>query len=240
MTIYPSIVTTDGNHLEKLEEAIKLGLKDVCFFATQLSLEGRKDFYRLLEKSTIKYIPLVHIKDDMELWELDYFIKNFQTELFNCHPQAEHKLKNNLTKYRKRIFVENTFFPLDENDVRLFGGICIDFSHLETMRHSKPDTYNLYLQFIEKYHCGCGHVSAEGKISSSSVLRKFPKYFSFLGKFLKNKYSAHFLKDLKDLDYLKRYQKYFPSIMALELENSLEEQLKIIAYLSSKTWASKI
>jgi len=42
------------------------------------------------------------------------------------------------------------------------------------------------------------------------------------------------------MNYLEKYQKYFPPIMALELENSLEEQLKIIDYLSSKTWASKV
>jgi len=238
--IYPSIVTTDGNHFKKLEEATKLGLEEVCFFATQLSLEERKNFYELLKESTIKYIPLVHVKEDMELWELDYFTRNFQTKLFNCHPQAEHKFKNNLSKYRKKIFVENTFFTLDENDVKFYAGVCIDFSHLETMRHFQLKAYGPNLKLIGKYHRGCGHISAEGKIFPSGGLSKIPKYFPFLGKFLKKKFSAHFLRDFNDLDYLERYQKYFPPIMALELENSLEEQLKIIDYLSSKTWASKV
>jgi len=44
--------------------------------------------------------------------------------------------------------------------------------------------------------------------------------------------SAHFLKSLSELDYLKNYPaNFFAPLIAIELENSLEEQLKIKAYL---------
>ncbi len=198
INIYPSITTTDRHYLEKLNEINSLGLSEVCFFATQIPLSERKDFYKHLENSTVKHIPLVHIKEDMEEWELEFFLNKFKTKTFNCHPQDEHPLKNNLLKYKDIIFVENTFYPLKESDIKKFGGICFDFSHLETMRISSPSVFKSNMILIDKYKIGCSHISAKGVISDLSVLRKIPKYFPFLGKYLKNKYSAHILKNLKN------------------------------------------
>ncbi len=230
MKIYPSITTVSRRHWEKLKEVQELGLTEVCFFATGLTLKERKEFYPRLRKSSIKSIPLVHLKDDSELWELDFFIKNFQTRAFNCHLQEEYRLKNDLSQYKKQIFVENTFIPLKENEIKQFAGICIDFSHLEVMKICQPKIYRSNLELIKKYPCACAHISAAGKIPPSGLLAEILSHFPFIKRLL----SAHFLWKNNQVDYLLKYKPLFPPIMALELENCLRDQLKVIDYLSLK------
>jgi len=225
--IYPSIVTTDGNHFKKLEEATKLGLEEVCFFATQLSLEERKNFYELLERTKIRRIPLVHIRQDFEIWELAYLSKTFSVETFNCHSSREFPLKNDISPWKKKIFIENTV-PLQESEIREYAGICLDFSHLEDNYFLRRDVYESNIKILDNCHIGCAHISTFKKIC---LVEKIVNHRLF---------RTHRLQEFSDMNYLEKYQKYFPPIMALELENSLEEQLKIIDYLSSKTWASKV
>jgi len=225
--IYPSIVTTDGNHFKKLEEATKLGLEEVCFFATQLSLEERKNFYELLERTKIRRIPLVHIRQDFEIWELAYLSKTFSVETFNCHSSQQYPFKNDISAFREKIYIENAGVPLYGEEVKEYAGVCVDFCHLEGEFFLDRQRFENDLKIIETYPLGCGHISAFRK----SSLKDYVSHKSD---------NLHILEDLADVDYLEKYQKYFPPIMALELENSLEEQLKIIDYLSSKTWASKV
>lgn len=220
--VYPTITTTDGKHLDKLNEANSLGLKEVCFFPTGLNYQERQKFYRLLEKSTLKKIPLVHIRDDFEVEELEFFIKRFKTQIFNCHSARVHGLKNDLHKYQNKICIENTTLAAyDAKEVKSFGGLCIDFSHLESIRIYKHHDYLQNLKIMSETKAGCAHISAVGK-----YLPYFP-FWAYL-------FSEHYLRRLSEVDYLLKYKKFFPEIMALELENSIAEQLKIINYLSSK------
>jgi len=39
------------------------------------------------------------------------------------------------------------------------------------------------------------------------------------------------MHELKDLDYMKNYEEFWPPIISLELENTFEEQLKAKEYL---------
>lgn len=219
--IFPAITTTDGKHLEKIREADLLGIAEVCLFPTVLELKGREALYKFLEKSAIRKIPLVHLRSDMEIWELDFFVKNFKTEVFNIHSPRDHPFLYDHAKYRKQIYIENTLpSPFEEEEVRNFAGICIDFAHLEDSRLGEPADYHHNIQMIERFPCGCAHISA---------VRKTPGY----GHGVKRKvYNFHYLKKLSELDYLKRYPRsYFPPVIALELENSLAEQLKIRDHL---------
>jgi len=80
----------------------------------------------------------------------------------------------------------------------------------------------LHIGILEKYRFGCGHISA---------VNSTPKYSA---EFNLNYYSQHYFESLRDFDYLKNYrQKYLPLIVALELENSLEEQLKAKNYIEN-------
>lgn len=218
--IFPTIVTTDGKHLEKLEEVNKLGLVEVCVFLTGLGSQKRKDFYKELKKSSIRKIPLVHLRTDVELEELDYFVNNFQTEAFNSHSFHHYPLIYDWSKYKEKIFLENRLFCFYKEEVEKFGGICIDFTHIEDDRLTRPDFYQKEIEFIEKYYCGCAHIS---EIKKEAIWEEE-----------KNKvtYHNHMFKELSEFDYLKKYpKKYFSQIMALELENSIKEQLKAKVYI---------
>jgi len=227
MKIFPTIVTTSYNHsfpnyLEKIKEADFLGIQELCFFPTVLEKEERKKAYRMLEKSKIKSIPFVHLRHDMRPEEAEFFMKNFRTKIFNIHFSPAF-LSGEWKKYRKIIYLENTFYPWEEEEIRNFAGVCLDFSHLEDFRLLYPDSFRKNIKILEKYSyaCGCGHISA---------VNSTPKYEA---EFDLNYYSQHYFEDLTDFDYLKNYsaRKYFPPIIALELENSLEEQLRAKKYI---------
>ena len=45
-------------------------------------------------------------------------------------------------------------------------------------------------------------------------------------------YASHYLEDLSELDYLKKYPaNYFSDFIAIELENSIKEQLEVKDYI---------
>jgi len=222
MKIYPTITSVSGHWLEKLKEADKLGLEEVCFFPTCMMVKEREEFYKLLERSSIKKIPLVHLRSDMQLWEMDFLVQKYQTEVFNCHSLAVNPLENDLSKYRKRIFVENSLNFPEEKEMNLYAGLCLDFSHFEKIRLENHEKYLQDTNRLKNYKCGCAHISA------------FFKLPSFVPKFISSHFSCHYLWRLSDVDYLIRYREFFPKIAAIELENSLKRQLEVITYLSSK------
>jgi len=224
MKIFPTIVTTSYNHsfpnyLEKIKEAESLGIKKLCFFPTALEKEERKKAYRALEKSKIESIPFIHLRHDMEPDEAEFFIRRFQTKVFNVHFSPLF-LSERWRNYRERIYIENTVYPWKEEELKNFAGVCLDFSHLEDFRLLYPDGFGENIKILEKYPCGCGHISA---------VNSKPKYAA---EFDLNYYSQHYFESLTDFDYLKNYpRKFFPPIIALELENSLREQLQAKGYI---------
>lgn len=228
--IYPSITTTaitpSGNdYLHQVREAIKLNLNEVGLFLTCLDLKKRKDLYKILEKSTIKKIPLVHLRHDIELWELDYLWQKFQVQTFNIHPQNEYPLAHDLSRHKNHIFVELAFARLENfhNIIDLekdFAGICIDFSHLEDLRLIKPKKYADFESVFDQTLCGCAHIGPIEKVATPHPITGIMNY------------KTHYFSSLIQFDYLKKYpKKYFPKVIALEVENSLEEQIKALKYL---------
>lgn len=222
MQILPTITTiTPGAWKDKVKEVKKLKLKEVALFPTCLNQKERKELYELLKETSIISIPIVHLRNDMAVQELDYLAKNYQTKVFNTHTRRERPFLYDYPKhYKKIIYIENTYEPLDEEEIKEFAGVCLDFSHLETDRILNPAQYRHNIKIIDKYGCGCNHVSAIKKESfrdKKNVLR----------------HDSHHLEDLSELDYLKRYPlKYFSPLTALEFENSIKEQLKAIQYIN--------
>ena len=114
--------------------------------------------------------------------------------------------------------MENASLPLDEEEIKNFAGVCLDISHLEISRILNRERYKNDIEILKKYPLGCNHISAVKKIP----VKKKDKL----------EYDFHYLEDLSDLDYLKRYPaKYFSSILAIELENPIKEQLKAKDYI---------
>jgi hypothetical protein len=216
--ILPTITTIFPNWRDKLKEAEELKLKEINIFPTCLEVKERKNLYENLKKIGIVKIPFVHIRSDMDVWELDLLARDFKTEMFNTHTQREYPLSFNLDKYKNIIYIENTEEPLDEKEINQFAGICLDFSHLDYDRRFKEDTYKHNVKMIEKYGCGCNHISPQISFFSPNKEKATEHH--------------HFLKSLTQLDYLKNYPKrYFSPYLAVEIENSLKEQLGAIEYI---------
>ncbi|PIP23105.1 MAG: hypothetical protein COX37_00425 [Candidatus Nealsonbacteria bacterium CG23_combo_of_CG06-09_8_20_14_all_39_17] len=220
--IIPAITTTSGSDWRgKVKEVINIGLEEVCLFPTCLEKKERQELYQLMEKTKIKKILFVHIRGDMDLEELDFLIERFGTQVFNIHSQSEYPMIYDYSKYKDILFIENTFSPLNEEELKNFGGICLDISHLENDRFFKKERFEHNVEVLEKYTIGCNHISCISEDIRIDEVEKCPRR------------DSHFLKNLSDLDYLKKYPlRYFSPFIALELENSLEEQLKAKDYIA--------
>ena len=221
--ILPSITTTKNSDWRaKIKEINKLGLKEAGLFPTCLEKKERTEMYKALEKSTLKIFPLVHIRNDMLPDELDYLMKKFQVKAFNVHSNSEFPFHYSYLRHRKMIFIENIYSPLDEKEIRKFGGICLDVSHLENDRLQEPEKFKHNVRLLEKYPIGCNHIGCFAK----SLRRDEEGYL---------RRDTHMMGDLSQLDYLKNYpKKYFSSIVAIELENTIEKQLEAKNYLINK------
>ena len=218
--ILVSITTTQGSDWQgKIKEIEKLGLEEAALFPTCFERKERERLYALLLEAGIRNIPFVHIRNDMAPQELDYLIENFGAKAFNIHSNSEYPFIHDYAKHGKMIFIENVYSPLDEKEIKRFGGVCLDVSHLENDRLHEPEKYRHNLKVLEKYPIGCNHLSC-----FQNVPRRDENGYLRL--------DSHFLEKLPEMDYLKNYpKKYFSDIVAIELENSIEEQLKVRDYL---------
>lgn len=214
------LTTTPGSDWKgKVEECKKFNLTEIALFPTFIDLPKRQELYALLENSPVKSIPHVHLRNDMEMWELDMFVEKYGTQVFNIHPRRSgHPFDyGKFSKYKHMTYIENQEHAPKDDEVGMFAGFCIDFSHWASdfikcsIRGRK--SYRNFEERIRRFGAGVAHVSA---------IR------SFLG-FLN--YDSHTMHDLKDLDYMKNYEEFWPSILSLELENTLEKQLEAKAYL---------
>lgn len=220
------LTTTSGSDWrEKIKEINELGLKEVALFPTCLKYNERQELYSLLEKTSLKSIPHVHLRDDMAKEEVDYLAQRYQTKLFNLHPNREcfayiARLKN----YKEQIFLENlgnkSILQIKENTGKV-AGLCLDFSHWESGILNKKPNYSTFAEFVLKQKIGCCHVSA---------IYEKPKEFDS-GDGLKPHYSCHKMEKLENLYYIKKYLDFLPEIISIELENSFKEQLEAKKYL---------
>ncbi|MFA5009569.1 MAG: hypothetical protein WC534_03290 [Candidatus Paceibacterota bacterium] len=223
MKFLPTITTTNGsNWKEKLKEIKNFGLTEVALFPTCLNEEERKELYSEILKTPIRQIPLVHLRSDMKLSELEYLIKKYDTQIFNAHSEKAYPIDPDWKKYHNIICLENT--PrvfLNEEEIKNWGGICLDFSHLENDLLLNEEKYNSDIAIIDKYPIRCNHISA--------VKEKF-----FLDEQGKMQYTSHTLNNRSELDYLKKYPfEYFSDFCAIELDNRIADQLEAIEYIKT-------
>jgi len=226
MKFIPCVTTTRGSDWkEKMREIESLKLEEVAFFPTGMTKEQRKSFYESLKQSPIKRIPLVHLRDDMEASELDFLVKDYDTQIFNTHSEREYPIDNKwLVNYRELICIENHHnFPLDENEIKKYGGICLDFAHLENERLLNSEGYEKEVAVLAKFPIKCNHVSV------------IKKDFAFVDQKKRElQYDSHHMDNFSELDYLKNYPiQYFSNFCAMELDNSISEQLEAIDYINN-------
>lgn len=224
MIILPTITTvTKNGWKEKIKEVNKLGLEEICLFPTALpSKEERLELYSSLKSSSIKSIPFVHLRSDMEDDEIDFFINDFGTELFNIHSEKSiHGHYGIYGKYADMVCVENNVKEFTARELSFYAGICLDVSHLESIRRTHKEVYKSLVGDVKDNPVLCWHVSAIRKACyfDESIGEQWCAYHNF--------------NDLKDFDYVKKYKKYSKKalVVAIEVENSLEDQLKAKEYI---------
>jgi len=216
-----TITTTRGSDWRnKIKEINKLGIEEISVFPTALDKKERQEMYELLETSCVKSIPFIHLRNDMDIEELDYFVKNYKTEVFNTHTEREYPFLRDYSKYKDIIFIENVYKPFDEKELRKFGGICLDISHFENDRRLRKEIFDENVKTLKKVKIGCNHISGISEETYKDDLDE-------------ERCSPHFVENLSQLDYIKNYpREYFSPYIAIELENSIEEQLNIRNYIS--------
>jgi len=217
------LTTTPGSDWrEKTREIDFLGLKEVALFPTFLSIKERRELYALLEGTGLREIPHVHLRDDMEEWEINYFLERWKTQLFNIH-QTETLLKQEPIKKRiKQLFVENQEQITDDfkKTLKESAGLCVDFSHWKVRQDNRRKGYFEFENLFEKYPIGCCHISA--------VRKRWGLFWE----------DAHYMKKISELDYMEEFVQYLPKIVSLELENSFVQQLKAKEYLEKMIFSS--
>lgn len=209
------LVGITGKNVEELKEKIieieKFGIKRVSVFLTFLNPTAKRKIYELLLSSKIKEIPLVHLRNDMDSTEIKFFVNNFNTKCFTIHESSFKYLKK-WKNFHKKLFLEFNYDNKISKNTNLekIGGFCIDFSHFKASQERKTKE--------------CVYVYEHKKEL-------------FLGNHL-NGYDSklmldmHEVKSIKDFDYLKTLPKFiFGKYIALEMFNSIEEQLKFKKYL---------
>ena len=214
------LTTTKGSdRRKKIEEIEKFGVREIALFLGPLKKEQREETYRELEKTSLNSIPHVHARTDMTTDEFDYLTEKYGTKVFNIHSLKDYPLVKNIdfSKYYKKVYVENVQFVPDKNEIETFGGLCIDFSHWENGILINSKEYKDFEKLVNKYPIGCCHISA---MTNTPV--KWPEWST---------YDSHNYNNLEEFDYIKKYLKYLPDIISIELENSFEEQLKVKEYL---------
>jgi hypothetical protein len=219
--ILPTITTTSrSNWRNKIKEINELGIEEVSIFPTAINKKERQEMYGLLEKSCVKSIPFVHLRNDMDIEELDYLVKNYGTKAFNTHTEREYPFLHDYSKYKDILFIENVYEPLDGKELQKFRGICLDVSHLENDRRLRKEIFDENTKTLKKFTIGCNHISGISEEIYKDNLNE-------------NRCSPHFIENLSQLDYIKNYpREYFSPFIAIELENSIKEQLNIRNYLS--------
>jgi len=212
----------------KVKEIDELGLKEIAIFPTCLNLERRKELYQLLEKTKLESIPHAHIRvEDMENWELDFLIERYKTQVFNTHlsKDIDGFIKRN-GKYRDKIYIENGVELEDsfEEMAKNCGGICLDISHWES--HGIRDRnkgYEKLSGLLGRYKIGVNHLSAIKP-------EKVNVHNDFTGEDIR-RHDSHWLDDLSEMDYVKKYKDYLADFISIELENPLKRQLEVKKYL---------
>jgi len=205
---------TEADWKSKLKEIEKYKIHRISLFLECFDEKQRKAIYQALLNSSVKEIPLVHIKNDMEREELAFLVKEFKTKYLTIHECSFAFLKK-WKGFHKSLYLEMNADNFISQSVKVnrIGGFCIDLSHfkIKLEKCSKELMYILKRKEIRRYFA-CNHLNGYS--------------------YQKNE-DLHTVNSLKDFDYLKTLPKFvFGKVISLETFNSIKDQLKFKKYLS--------
>lgn len=220
MTILPGLTSTMKDRIpDFLSDLRGSQVRRIALFPTVLPRQERQELYRELSDIPGLRVPHVHLRTDCDEVEIRFLEEQFGTEVFNIHPRKTvHAFGPIPQSHAGRIFVENTQEVPEDQELTLCGGICIDYSHLESARRMGWSDYVVTVEAqLRRFPIGCCHIAAirEGEPNSWNG---GPDHHKF--------------RQLSDFDYLSKYSWALPARwLSLELENTLPEQLEAADYV---------
>jgi hypothetical protein len=200
-------ITGENNDWEsKLNDINKLGINKAALFLERFDQGQRKKIYRALLDSTLENIPLCHIRNDMEIEELVFLDTKFKTEYYTIHENG-FSFMDKWPGFEKKLYLEMNVDNYISNKVAVerIGGFCVDFSHFWAAAkcHTKDFEYVYYKKGQANF--GCNHLN---------------------GYDAKKNSDKHTVENVRDFDYLEKIPEFlFGKVIALEVENSIEEQM---------------
>jgi len=211
--IYVTITGIDNaDWQEKLEEIEEFGITEACVFLTRFDKKERDHLYKFLLKSSLKYVPLVHLRHDTDSSDIEFFRKNFGTQHFNIHETHFGEIArwgDNL----KDLYLELNYdggIPKDV-DIDKIGGFCLDLSHFQSSVARGTEEATFVFKERSNGNFKCNHLNGYNDLLQRDV---------------------HFVTDLKQFDYLKNLPDFvFGEIIAIEVDNNITEQLKFKEYI---------
>ena len=205
--------TKESDWQSKLLEIEKLKIKRIALFLEIFSKEQRKKIYSALLSSGVKEISFVHAKNQMNIDEFEFLIKNFKTKYFNIHEYSFNYLKKWKGIHEKLLLELNYDDKIAKNvKINKIRGFCIDLSHFNASNERKSAEYFYVIK--------------------RKNLKKYFKANHLNGYSYSRKKDLHTINSLKNFDYLKKLPKFvFGEYIALEVFNSIKEQLKFKKYL---------
>ena len=195
----------------KLAEIQKRKIDRIGLFLEMFLMEDRKAIYDALLDSCVKTTPLVHIRDDMEKWELDLLVKKFNAKYLTIHEHSFDVIKNWRGHYKNLYLEMNTDDYVAKNvKVNKIGGFCIDLSHYKVEEVKNSAEYK-YVNKWKNGNFGCNHLN---------------------GYAVRRNKDVHTVQRLTQFNYLKTLPDFvFGKVAAIETFNPIKQQLKFQKYL---------
>ena len=211
--IYPSITGNKTNEWQsKLDEINELKIDEVAVFIEWFNKKERPNLYKFLLKSSIKKIPFVHLRHDTNQEDIKFFIDNFKTQHFNIH-EEHFNILDQWKGYEDKLYLEMNYDEQVDKSVEVekIGGFCIDLSHFKSAIARGGEEAAYIFKRKGRVNFACNHLNGYDPIE---------------------KRDKHLVADLKDFDYLTTLPKFvFGQVIALEVDNSIKEQLQFKKYL---------
>ena len=197
----------------KIREINEYGIKNAAVFIERFEKEQREPLYRALLKSDIEKVPLVHLRHDATVEEIDFFVNNFFTSYFNIHEETFYfldKWKKHWNKIYLEMDADNDV--ADHVKVKEIGGFCIDLAHFrKSVARGAEEAYYIYMRRND-IDFTSNHIS--GYLEEEDI-------------------DMHEVDRIERFDYLKELPSYlFGDVMAIEVDNSIKEQLEFKDYIA--------
>jgi hypothetical protein len=212
--LYLGITGHDPDDLiSKIEDLDRLEIDTAGLFLELLTKTQREEVYEAISKSSLNEFPLVHIRNDMNKDEVKMLVENYNATYLTIHEEG-FKYLDKWHGFYKKLFLEMNYDNsiITKVDVDRIGGFCVDLSHFKAAEEDWTKEFNYILEKRNKKRLfKCNHLSG----------------FSF-----EKNTDLHDPISLKAFDYVATLPDFvFGDVIAIEIMNSIPEQIGIIEYV---------